>query len=134
NQPQQPDLTDNDPEVELDGEKVKLSQVRAWRQGHLMLNDYTRKTQELAEQRREIEQKQRLYQQYEQIDAYLRANPQVAVLIQQVLTGQYPAPTQPAPGPNVTRTPGLGPRIPTAPLYRQFPPQVTPTMPTVPWQ
>lgn len=132
-QPNTPDTPD-DPEIELDGEKIKLSQVRAWRQGHLMLNDYTRKTQELAEQRRQLEQERQLYKQYEQIDAYLRANPQVAFLIGQVLSGQYPATTQPTPGQNLPRTPGLGLQTQAAPSYGQPPaPTVSPT-PSVPWQ
>lgn len=38
--------------VEIDGEQVPISQVRAWREGNMRTEDYTRKTQQLAEERR----------------------------------------------------------------------------------
>ncbi len=40
--------------VEIDGEKVSLDQVKEWKKGHMMEADYRRKTQELAEAKREI--------------------------------------------------------------------------------
>jgi len=36
-------------------EEVPLSQIEEWRKGHMMQSDYTRKTQELAEQRKAFE-------------------------------------------------------------------------------
>ena len=41
--------------LELDGEEIDLEDVRKWRDGHLMQSDYTRKTTELAEQRKAVE-------------------------------------------------------------------------------
>jgi hypothetical protein len=40
--------------VEIDGEKVSLDQIKEWKKGHMMEADYRRKTQELAEAKREI--------------------------------------------------------------------------------
>lgn len=40
--------------LELDGEEVDLNDVRKWRDGGLMQADYTRKTQELAEERKGV--------------------------------------------------------------------------------
>ena len=44
--------------LDLDGEEVSLSQIRDWKNGNMMQSDYTRKTTELSEQRKEIEQKE----------------------------------------------------------------------------
>jgi len=41
-----------------DGTEVTLDDVDEWRRGHLRQSDYTRKTQELAAQRKEFEQRQ----------------------------------------------------------------------------
>ena len=41
--------------LELDGNEYDLSEVRKWRDGHLMQKDYTKKTQTLAEERKSIE-------------------------------------------------------------------------------
>lgn len=41
--------------LDLDGEEVDLETIKKWRDGHLMQADYTRKTQELAQQRKEAE-------------------------------------------------------------------------------
>lgn len=43
-----------EPTVEIDGEKVPLSQIKAWKEGHMRQEDYTRKTQELAEAKRQL--------------------------------------------------------------------------------
>lgn len=43
--------------LELDGKEVDLNEVRAWRDGHLMQSDYTRKTTDLADQRKDFEAK-----------------------------------------------------------------------------
>jgi len=40
--------------LDLDGEEVDLNDVRKWRDGGLMQSDYTRKTQELAEERKGV--------------------------------------------------------------------------------
>ena len=43
-----------DPEFEIDGEKYSLDQIKAWRARGLRQADYTRKTQELAQQRQNL--------------------------------------------------------------------------------
>lgn len=49
---------DEGPElIDLDGEQVDLETVRKWKNGHLMQEDYTRKTQALADQRKQYEAK-----------------------------------------------------------------------------
>ncbi len=40
--------------LDLDGKEVDLEDVRKWRDGHLMQADYTRKTQELADDRKAL--------------------------------------------------------------------------------
>lgn len=47
--------------LDLDGEEVSLSQVREWKSGNMMQSDYTRKTTELAEQRKAFEQEQEVF-------------------------------------------------------------------------
>lgn len=48
--------TDEEPKVRLaDGTEVTLAEVEEWRKGTLRQADYTRKTQELAEQRKQAE-------------------------------------------------------------------------------
>ncbi len=46
----------DDPEVDLGGEKVKRSQVLEWKKANLLQSDYTKKTQELAQQRKELDE------------------------------------------------------------------------------
>lgn len=41
--------------LDLDGKEVDLQDVRKWRDGHLMQADYTRKTTELAEERKVLQ-------------------------------------------------------------------------------
>lgn len=43
--------------VELDGREIPLSEIKEWEKGNLRQSDYTRKTQELAEQRKQIEKR-----------------------------------------------------------------------------
>jgi len=45
-----------EPVVELDGEKIPVSEVKEWKQGYLRQQDYTKKTQALADARKAIEQ------------------------------------------------------------------------------
>ncbi len=47
--------------LDLDGEEIPLSQVKEWKSGHMMQSDYTRKTTELAEQRKEFESMQQAF-------------------------------------------------------------------------
>jgi DNA repair exonuclease SbcCD ATPase subunit len=57
-----------DPEIDLGGEKVKRSQVLEWKKANLLQSDYTKKTQELAQQRKELDQLVKFAD-------YLKANP-----------------------------------------------------------
>ena len=58
-----------EPEFDLgDGEKVKLSQIKEWKDGGLRQSDYTKKTQELSEKRKGLEE-------MEKFADYLKANP-----------------------------------------------------------
>jgi len=41
--------------LDLDGKEVDLDEVRKWRDGHLMQSDYTRKTTELADERKVLQ-------------------------------------------------------------------------------
>lgn len=45
------------PTFELDGEKITAEQIKEWKQNGLRQSDYTKKTQELAEQRKVLEAK-----------------------------------------------------------------------------
>jgi len=45
--------------VEIDGEQVPLSEVKKWKAGNMRTDDYTRKTQELAEEKRRLARGQR---------------------------------------------------------------------------
>ena len=40
--------------IELDGEEVTLEEIRAWKAGHMMQADYTRKTMDLSNQRKQV--------------------------------------------------------------------------------
>ena len=44
--------------LDLDGEEIPLSQVKEWKSGNMRQADYTRKTTELSEQRKEFEAQQ----------------------------------------------------------------------------
>lgn len=44
--------------LDLDGEEIPLSQIKEWKSGNMRQSDYTRKTTELAEQRKEFDAKQ----------------------------------------------------------------------------
>lgn len=73
-----PDATPNqDPApqdnlVEIEGlGKVTIDELKEWKMGYMRQADYTKKTQEVARQRKEAEQAIQLYE-------YLRANPHVA--------------------------------------------------------
>lgn len=66
-------------ELDIDGlGKVKVDEIKEWKQGYLRQNDYTKKTQTLAQQRKEAEQAIELYN-------FLKANP---VIAQQIADGK----------------------------------------------
>jgi len=57
------DNDDNDEDffVDLDGEEISFSEIRKMKEGALRQSDYTKKTTELAEQRKAVEQQQSQY-------------------------------------------------------------------------
>ena len=57
-----------DPEVDLGTEKAKLSQILEWKKANMLQSDYTKKTTELAQQRKELDELVRFAD-------YLKANP-----------------------------------------------------------
>ena len=61
-------LPTDDPEYDLGGEKAKRSQILEWKKANLLQSDYTKKTQELAQQRKELDELVRFAD-------YLKANP-----------------------------------------------------------
>jgi len=66
-------------EIELDGlGKVKIDDIKEWKQGYMRQSDYTKKTQTIAQQRKEAEQALELYN-------FLKANP---VIAQQIADGK----------------------------------------------
>lgn len=63
-------------EIEIEGiGKVKIDDVKQWQQGNMRLQDYTRKTQEIAQQRKEAQEALELRD-------YLKNNPAVATALQ----------------------------------------------------
>ena len=69
--PQEPVKEEPAQEAEFDlgdGRKVKLSEIKTWEQGNLRQADYTKKTQELSQEREELKQ-------LKEFGNYLKANP-----------------------------------------------------------
>jgi len=56
---EQPEALSDDEEsyFDIDGEEITLSQIREWKGGNLRQSDYTRKTTDLAEQRKALDAK-----------------------------------------------------------------------------
>jgi hypothetical protein len=63
-------------EIDLDGEKVTLDQIKEYRKGYLRQSDYTRKTQEVAAQRKELQQAKEVYE-------FIRSNPDLLKMMQE---------------------------------------------------
>lgn len=63
------------PKFEIDGEEFDLDTIKEWRQGHLRQADYTRKTQEIAKMRKELEAKEAMYKDAIEVYQFLQANP-----------------------------------------------------------
>lgn len=58
--------------LDLDGREISLKQIKEWEQGYLRQSDYTRKTQALAEDRKEVETiKQSLQERQKKLDEAL---------------------------------------------------------------
>jgi hypothetical protein len=67
-----PEVKEETPfELDLDGEKLTLEQIKEFKKGYMRQSDYTRKTQEIATQRKETQDAIELYE-------YLRSNPEIA--------------------------------------------------------
>ena len=78
-QTQQPNVQPTAPvsEIEIEGlGRVKIDEVKEWKQGHLRQSDYTRKTQEIAKQRQENKDALELYN-------YIKNNPHIAQAVSQ---------------------------------------------------
>ena len=58
-------------EFEIDGQKFTADEIKEWRKGSMRQSDYTKKTQEIARQRREMQEAVEVYE-------FLRANPEIA--------------------------------------------------------
>lgn len=54
-EPEGDDDDENIQVLEIDGEEYDLNEVKAWREGNLRQSDYTRKTQALADERKQFE-------------------------------------------------------------------------------
>lgn len=54
--------------------KVSKEDIQAWKQGHMMQSDYTKKTQELSQQRQEMEKQ---FETYKRLDNMLQNDPQL---------------------------------------------------------
>lgn len=75
-QEQEPEKTSVPEKLVINGEEVTLEQIQEWKNGYLRQSDYTKKAQELARQRQEIEEALRVIEQ-------IRSNPELA---QQIAT------------------------------------------------
>lgn len=62
------------PKFNIDGEDYTLEQIKEWKLGNMRQSDYTKKTQEIAKQRKEIEEAMSLYE-------YIKSNPDVATAL-----------------------------------------------------
>lgn len=66
-----PEAVVEEPSYEVDGEKLTAAQIREFKKGSMRQSDYTRKTQELAQARKENVEALEVYN-------YLRDNPDIA--------------------------------------------------------
>lgn len=74
-----------DPVIDYRGRKVKLSEIEEWERGYMRQDDYTRKTQALAEERRQLQAAFQHIQQYIMLERMLQSNPQLMQAFQQSL-------------------------------------------------
>jgi hypothetical protein len=80
---------DSDLEIEVKGRKLKASQIEEWEKGAMRQEDYTRKTQELATQRKQHQQELQQLQQFQNIAATIQQrDPSLFALIQRTASGQ----------------------------------------------
>ncbi len=101
----------DDPELDLGGEKVKRSQVLQWKQSNMLQSDYTKKTQELAQQRKELDELVKFAD-------YLKTNPAKLQKVLAVLEDKAEA-AQDQKQEIATELEGLDPNDPYAKLLKQ---------------
>ena len=77
---QTPEETKTPTGIELDGETYTPEQLKEWRQGYLRQSDYTRKTQEIANMRKEHQDALELYE-------YMQSNPELVQQLAELDTG-----------------------------------------------
>lgn len=78
-----------DPEVELKGKKYKASQIEEWEKNGLRQADYTRKTQELADERKRHQAElQQLAQLQQYIGIIQQKDPYFLAQAQRIVAGQ----------------------------------------------
>lgn len=66
------------PKYNIDGEEYDLDTIKQWKQGHLRQSDYTKKTQEVAAIRKELEAERAKSQDAQDIYNFLQENPHIA--------------------------------------------------------
>lgn len=64
-------------EYDIDGEKFTVDQIKEWQKGNMRQSDYTKKTQEIAQWRKENSEAQELYN-------YLKSNPEIAAKLAEI--------------------------------------------------
>lgn len=65
------------PKYNIDGEEYTLEQIKEWKLGNMRQADYTKKTQEIAKQKKEMQEAVSLYE-------YIKNNPDVATALRDV--------------------------------------------------
>jgi hypothetical protein len=79
----------NDVEVEIRGKKYKASQIEEWEKGFMRQEDYTRKTQALADEKRQQQASlQQLAELQKAIGVIQQRDPYLLAQAQRVVTGQ----------------------------------------------
>lgn len=61
----------------IDGEEYDVETIKEWKQGHLRQSDYTRKTQELAQMKKEFESRKKEVEDAIEVYKFLQANPKL---------------------------------------------------------
>lgn len=97
--------TDEVQKFEIDGEEVDYETLKEWKQGHLRQSDYTRKTQQIAQMRKELEKKEQENQDALEIYQFLQANPDVAQMLYESSDGTRQKP------PSIQQQPATDPRV-----------------------
>ena len=123
-QQQQPAPTP-EPTVKIGDEEVPISQVKEWRMGYLRMQDYTRKTQELAREREQLQQQLQQIQPLLVLSQVLQTNPRAAVAFDQAYRqALYGMPAQPGAQTGVQAAQAPGQALPAMPVQPFVPPQL----------